>query len=142
MCVERGHQFACRPRIEVSSGAGWGDHLISARFGRCDPRSSETGGASVLEAPIDTRQETTIEIEVEGRWDALALSEALIPFHSFLVQLDQERWVVHARAPGCHGKPLSAALDAIDDWCAERHLGAASCRVDGRPHSLGAKERA
>jgi hypothetical protein len=96
----------------------------------------------VFEATIETGQETTIEIEVEGRWDALALSEALIPFHSFLVQLDQERWVVHARAPGFHDEPLSAALDAIDDWCAERHLRAASCRVDGRLHPLGAEERA
>jgi hypothetical protein len=93
-----------------------------------------------LEGTIDARRETTIEIEVEGRWDALALSKGLIPFHSFLVQLDQEWWVVHARAPGCHGEPLSAALDAIDDSCAERHLRAASCRVDGRPRPLGAKE--
>jgi hypothetical protein len=84
---------------------------------------------------------TTIEIEVEGRWDALALSELLIPFHSFLVQLDHERWVVHARTPGCHDEPLPAALDAIDAWRAERHLRAA-CRVDGRPYLLGAKERA
>jgi hypothetical protein len=85
---------------------------------------------------------TTIEFEVEGRWDALALSELLIPFHSFLVQLDHERWVVHARTPGCHDEPLPAALDAIDAWRAERHLRAASCRVDGRPYLLGAKERA
>jgi hypothetical protein len=79
---------------------------------------------------------TTIEIEVQGRWDALALSELLIPFHSFLVQHDHERWVVHARAPGCRGESLSDALAAIGDWRSGRHLRAASCRVGGRPYHL------
>ena len=74
---------------------------------------------------------TTIEIEVQGRWDALGLSELLIPFHSFLVQHDQEHWVVHARAPGYHGEPLPDALEAIEDWNADRSAPA-SCRVDGR----------
>jgi hypothetical protein len=78
---------------------------------------------------------TTIEIEVQGRWDALALSELLIPFHSFLVQHDHERWVIHARAPGCRGESLSEALTAIDDWRDGRHLRtAASCRVGGRAY--------
>jgi hypothetical protein len=80
---------------------------------------------------------TAIEIEVQGRWDALALSELLIPFHSFLVQHDQERWVVHARAPGCRGESLSEALAAIDDWRGGgAHLRAATCRVGGRPYHL------
>jgi hypothetical protein len=79
-------------------------------------------------------QTTTIEIEVDGRWDALALSELLIPYHSFLVQHDRERWVVHARAPGGHGEPLEDALEAIDDWSADRHPLATSCRVGGRPY--------
>jgi hypothetical protein len=83
---------------------------------------------------------TTIEIDVQGRWDALALSEMLISFHSFLVQLDHERWVVHARAPGGHGEPLRDALDAIDDWRAERHPQAASCRVGGRPYQVRERE--
>jgi hypothetical protein len=77
-----------------------------------------------------------IEIEVQGRWDALALSELLIPFHSFLVRHDHERSVIHARAPGCRGESLSDALAAIDDWCSRRHLRAASCRVGGRPYRL------
>jgi hypothetical protein len=79
-------------------------------------------------------QTTTIEIEVDGRWDALALSELLIPFHSFLVQHDRERWVVHARAPGGHGEPLEDALEAIHDWSADRHPLAPSCRVGGHPY--------
>ena len=80
---------------------------------------------------------TTIEIEVQGRWDALALSELLIPFHSFLVQHDQERWVVHARAPGCHGESLSDALEKIEGWRAEQDSPrAASCRIGGRPYQL------
>jgi hypothetical protein len=79
-------------------------------------------------------QTTTIEIEVDGRWDALALSELLIPFHSFLVQHDLERWVVHARTPGSHGESLADANEAIDDWSADRQPLAAPCRVNGRPY--------
>jgi hypothetical protein len=56
-----------------------------------------------------------VEVEVRGRWDALALSEMLIPFHSFLVQQTRERWVVHARAPGWRGEPLTdSEVIAID----------------------------
>lgn len=85
----------------------------------------------------DQREQTTtieIEVEVDGRWDALALSELLIPFHSFLVQHDRERWVIHARAPGGHGEPLEDALEAIDDWSTDRRPLAASCRVGGHPY--------
>jgi hypothetical protein len=74
-----------------------------------------------------------VEIDVDGRWDALALSELLIPFHSFLVQHTIERWVVHARAPGCHGEPLADALLAIAEWRAERGMDV-SVRVAGGPH--------
>jgi hypothetical protein len=69
---------------------------------------------------------------VRGRWDALALSEQLIPFHSFLVQHGHERWVVHARSPGCHGEPLDAALAVIDEWRGECATEAA-VRVYGQP---------
>jgi hypothetical protein len=82
-----------------------------------------------------------IEIEVEDRWHALALSELLIPFHSFLVQHRHDRWVVHARAPGWHGESLLDAVPLIDDWRAERRLQAA-CRVGGRPHQPEEREDA
>lgn len=76
---------------------------------------------------------TALEIDVHGRWDALALSELLIPFHSFLVQHTAERWVVHARVPGYHGEPLADALGAIEGWRAERRLDA-PVGVSGRPY--------
>src|SRR3954454_4848862 len=82
-----------------------------------------------------------IEVDVDGRWDALALSEHLIPFHSFLVQYGAQRWVVHARTPGCHGEDLDVALRAIDDWVAERGLESVSCRVGGRAQQLVGSER-
>jgi hypothetical protein len=82
-----------------------------------------------------------IEIDVDGRWDALALSEHLIPFHSFLVQYEAQRWVVHARTPGCHGEDLADALRAIDDWVVERAPDSVSCRIDGRPHQLVGSEQ-
>jgi hypothetical protein len=85
---------------------------------------------------VSASGDTAVEIEVRGRWDALALSEQLIPFHSFLVQHGPERWVVHARAPGCHGEPLDDALGAIDEWRDQRSTEAA-VRVDGRPREDG-----
>ncbi len=81
--------------------------------------------------PADDVAVAAVEIDVRGRWDALALSEQLIPFRSFLVQLGAERWVVHARAPGSRGEPLAEALAAIEEWRAERRTDAA-VRVDGR----------
>jgi hypothetical protein len=102
-------------------------------------RSGDPTMSRIAEArpPADQRERiTTIEVEVDGRWDALALSEALIPFHSFLVQHDQERWVVHARVPGCHGEQLPGALEAIEGWRAEQGDRAASCCVGGRPYQL------
>jgi hypothetical protein len=92
------------------------------------------GIAPARHDPIDTSVvDAAVEIDVSGRWDALALSGLLISFHSFLVQKGPERWVVHARSPGCHGEPLDDALAAIEEWQAERGMEAA-VRVDGRPH--------
>jgi hypothetical protein len=79
---------------------------------------------------------TEIEVDVQGRWDALALSELLIPFHSYLVQHDHEHWVIHAQAPGCRGESLSEALEAIDAWRGGRDIHAVSCRVAGRSYHL------
>jgi|1186.fasta_scaffold291919_2 hypothetical protein len=75
-----------------------------------------------------------IEIEVQARWDAVALMRRLDPFHSYLVQLAPEHWVVHAGWPGCHGEGLASALAAIDESLADRHLEGAAVRVDGRPY--------
>ena len=97
---------------------------------------SEYSSSGVGLAESDTETATAIEIDLDGRWDALALSEHLIPFQSFLVQYEERRWVVHARTPGCHGEDLADALRAIDDWVAERGLERLSCRVDGRAHQL------
>lgn len=89
-----------------------------------------------------TEMRVTIEIEVEGRWDALALPELLIPFHSFLVQHDQERWVVHAHAPGGRGESLAHALETIGNWRAEQRPRTASCRVAGHPYRFGERTTA
>ena len=78
----------------------------------------------------------TLEISIRGRWDALALSRRLVPYHSFLVQYEPERWVVNAQTPGCHGERLTDALSAIEDWLAERPIEDASVRVDGRSMPL------
>ena len=82
---------------------------------------------------VEAGADVAVEVDVRGRWDALALSEALIPFHSFLVQHSVDRWIVHARSPGCHGEPLDDALAAIDQWRDDRAMEAA-IRIDGQPH--------
>lgn len=82
----------------------------------------------------------SLEIEVPGRWDALALSEMLIPYHSFLVHFECQRWVVHARVPGCRGEPLDGALRKIEEWLAGRGLEEVSCQVGGQPYELHASK--
>lgn len=77
----------------------------------------------------------TIEIDVQARWDAVALMRRLDPFHSYLVQLAPEHWVVHANCPGCHGERLPNALVAIDESLVARHLEDTAVRVDGQPYS-------
>lgn len=79
-------------------------------------------GAASLPAGADADFRAVVEVRVGGRWDALALSELLVPFHSFLVQRAPDRWVVHARTPGRHGESLADALWAIEEWRAERSL--------------------
>ena len=91
-----------------------------------------------MEAQPDQRDGVMgIEIEVQTRWDALALLDLLIPFRSFLVQHNHDRWIVHARAPGYHGRSLADALEAIHQWRNNRGLGAVPCRIGGRRYDLG-----
>jgi hypothetical protein len=66
--------------------------------------------------------EIDIEIDVEGRWDALALWELLVRFDPSLHT--QEKWVVHARVPADDGDALASAMRAIDAWRAERGIDA------------------
>jgi hypothetical protein len=89
-------------------------------------------GASSASASTEHGVTAAMEVDVCGRWDALALSELLVPFHSFLVQHATDRWVVHARTPGCHGETLLEALRAIEEWRAERGLEV-PIRVRPRP---------
>jgi hypothetical protein len=76
------------------------------------------------QAIAETSGALALEIDVRGRWDALALSELLVPFHSFLVQYTVDRWVVHARVPGCRGERLADALRVIGEWRVERGIDA------------------
>jgi hypothetical protein len=93
-------------------------------------------GASPAPSVSATGAMAAVEVDVQGRWDALALYQLLAPFRSFLVQHTMDRWVIHASAPGCQGEPLAEALDAIDVWCAERRLDP-SVRVDSQPRRHG-----
>jgi hypothetical protein len=81
-------------------------------------------GASPAPVLADNNTEAAVQVDVRNRWDALALSELLVPFHSYLVQRTTDRWVVHARTPGWRGATLSEALRAIEEWSAERGLDA------------------
>jgi hypothetical protein len=94
----------------------------------CDAGKQQRKGCAVsigapTERPVaDDGLTAAVEVDVRGRWDALALYEQLSSFHSFLVQHATDQWVIHASAPGCHGAPLAEALHLIDEWCAERCL--------------------
>jgi hypothetical protein len=78
-----------------------------------------------------------VEVGVEGRWDALALWEILMPYGPFLVQLDRERWVVRARVPGYHDESLEDVMAAIDEWLVDRSLDDVTYRIDGEPYEVG-----
>lgn len=80
----------------------------------------------------------TIEIDLEGRWDAVALMQGLGPYHPYLIQFAPEHWLVHAQCPGCHGERLPSALAAIEDSLAARHIERAEVRVDGQTYSAAA----
>ena len=71
-----------------------------------------------------------LEVEIAGRWDALALYRRLNSYHSYLVQAGRERWLVHAVTPGRHEEQLPDALDAIEHCLAERGIRAAPVRID------------
>lgn len=81
-----------------------------------------------------------IEIDVAGRWDAIALLQRLTPYRPYLVQFEPERWLVCAETPGYHDEPLPKALATIDD-CLQERLVDAVVRIDGRPVRPG-KRRA
>ena len=66
--------------------------------------------------------DVAVEIVVPGRMDALELSELLIPFHSALVHLGPNRWVLHARSPGRQGE-LGDAHAVIGHWRGARRVG-------------------
>jgi hypothetical protein len=70
-----------------------------------------------------------IEIDVHGRWEAVALMRRLDPFRSYLIQLAPDRWLVRAEAH--RGESLRTALAAIDESLAARRVTGASVRVDG-----------
>lgn len=106
------------------------------RTGKLDTGGILGGGGSVSR----TVEIATLEISIRGRWEALSLSQRLIPYHSFLVQYEPERWVVNGQAPGYHGERLADALSAIEEWLAERPVEDVSVRVDGRPVSLARRE--
>jgi hypothetical protein len=90
-------------------------------------RHMSIGAAPATPVVVEECVQTAVKIDVGGRLDALALSEPLMPFRSFLVEHTTERWVVHARAPGGRGEPCA---DAIVDWQAERRMDA-SVRIAG-----------
>jgi hypothetical protein len=74
----------------------------------------------------------SVEIGVEERRDAVRLMNVLIPFQSYVVQYDHDRWVVHARAPGGRGQSLDALLAAVEDWGARCGVTDFTCVLHDR----------
>jgi len=76
---------------------------------------------------------TTIDIDVNDRWDAVQLLKRLAAFQPHLVQLEHPtgRWLVRAHTPGTHGESLVGAVDAIDEWSRERHIASVGVCLQG-----------
>jgi len=83
------------------------------------------------------RPSVSIAVEVDGRWDALALSQALSSYHSFLVHHEGQRWIVHARVPGCHDESLEDALRTVENWRLEHGSSDTPCWIGEEPYELG-----
>lgn len=73
-----------------------------------------------------------IEVEVEARDDAVALTERLAPYRPSLVQSAPTRWRLQAEAPGGQGESIPQALAAIEETLAERQVEDAPVRVNGQ----------
>ena len=74
-----------------------------------------------------------VEVDIQGRWDAVALSERLVAYRSHLVEFAGERWRVYAATPGYHDEQLPDALSAIEDCLRERRVDDAVVRIEWRP---------
>ena len=106
--------------------------MEAGRGGNGGHTPSRSAGCAATIALEGRSMPARIEIEVESRWDAVALMRRLDPYHSYLIQLGLTHWLVHAGCPGCHGEPLPSALEAIDQSLAARHVEGAEVRIDGR----------
>jgi hypothetical protein len=86
---------------------------------------------------------TTIDIDVDDRWDAVQLLKRLAAFQPHLVQLQHPagRWLVRAHTPGTHGEGLVGAVDAIDEWSRERHISSVGVCLSGTRPLLEAELR-
>jgi len=69
--------------LRMRSRLGLDGAATAYRSGRTDARLV---GTRIEEGELHHEADTTVEIEVERRWAARALSKLLIPFHSFLVR--------------------------------------------------------
>lgn len=74
-----------------------------------------------------------VEVDIHGRWDAVALSESLVAYRSHLVEFTGERWRVYAATPGYHDEQLSDAVSAIEGCLRERCVEDAVVRIEWRP---------
>ncbi len=79
---------------------------------------------------------STIEIDIEGRWDALRLLRRLCAGHqhAFLVQVAADQWVAHAEPVGSREQCINDALAAMEELRRAGYLSTASVRVEGRPY--------
>ena len=74
-----------------------------------------------------------VEVDICGRWDAVALSGCLVAYRSHLVEVTRGTWCVHAETPGYHGEALPDALSAIVNCLRARRVEEAVVRIDLRP---------
>jgi len=81
---------------------------------------------------------TTIRIEAENRWDALALTRRLHCYRWHLLQPDEQRWQVCLRVENQTDLDMpDELLDVLQRWLAERRLPAALVHLPNGTCILG-----
>jgi hypothetical protein len=71
-------------------------------------------------------------VEVQNRWDAVALLRLLATYHPWTIQLGEDRWVVVGRAASDDAGVQAQGL--VDRWALDRdHQATATMGLDALP---------
>lgn len=82
---------------------------------------------------------TTVRIESESRWDALALTQRISAYRWYLIQPQHDRWWICLEFDNEEGISLSAdLLERVRGWLHDRQLPAAVVHANDGDYTIQA----